>query len=260
LVKEVIIPYAGLKGGLIRNNLNNLTEQNPFLWTSLTVLRNTDRQYHAYGGFRGAVSQRFTYNVYAGQYYEQNTPLFVNYNASGYNPGITPFGVNYFLVQYDTITTFEVGGELTYRIGERLNVVTAGVFRRFTTEDQVEPWQRPAFELNATGYYNIQHKLILRATVNLLGPQTAKGFKAYEIDDPEAVDAEYIDGQLFSVTSTSIDPIVDVNLGIEYRYTERLSGFINFNNLLVQRYQRWNQYPVQRFNIMAGITYAFWKG
>ncbi|MEQ9187885.1 MAG: hypothetical protein RLP15_09125 [Cryomorphaceae bacterium] len=259
LVKEIIIPYAGLNGGLKRNNLKNLTETNPFLWTGLTVLRVTDREYHAYGGFRGSVSKRFTYNLHAGQFRDRDAPLFVNYNASGYNPGLNPFGVNYFIVEYDTITTFEFGGELTYRIGERLHVVGSGVFRKYTTQQEAVAWQRPNFEVSATGIYQIQDKIVLRAGVHILGPQSAKGLKAYDANDTESVDVQEYNGQLFSVTNTAIAPIFDVNLGVEYRYTERLSGFLNMHNMVVQRYQRWNNYPVQRFNIMAGITYSFWK-
>ena len=78
-------------------------------------------------------------------------------------------------------------------------------------------------------------------------------------NDMESVDSEEINGQLFSVTSTQIDPIFDLNVGLEYRLSEQISGFLNMHNLVVQRYQRWNNYPVQRFNIMGGITYSFWK-
>jgi outer membrane receptor protein involved in Fe transport len=162
-------------------------------------------------------------------------------------------------VEYDTLTTFEVGGELTYRINEKLHVVGAGVFRSFTTRSEAFAWQRPNFEVNASGFYQLQHKLIFKAQLHLLGPQRAKGYKAYVQDDPEAVDVEFIDGAPVSVVATELKPIIDASIGAEYRYTERLSGFINLNNVLVQRYQRWNQYPVQRFNVMAGLTYLFWK-
>jgi hypothetical protein len=51
--------------------------------------------------------------------------------------------------------------------------------------------------------------------------------------------------------------IIDFNLGFEYRYSKILSGFVNINNLTAGRYQNWYNYPNQRFNLMAGITYAF---
>lgn len=259
LVKEIIIPYAAITGGLQRNSLNSLTEINPFLLTGLTVLRNTNRSYHVYGGFRGSVSQRFTYNLHAGQYFDQDAPLFVNYNATGYNPGLNAFGLNYFLVEYDDITTFEMGGELTYRIGERLQFVGSGLYRQFTLENEAYAWQRPNIEVSAMGLYQIQEKIIVRVGVHVLGPQRAKGIMDYDPSSEEHVDNITISGQEYSVTATQIDPIFDLNLGVEYRYTDRLSGFLNMHNLVTQRYMRWNNYPVQRFNVMAGLTYSFWK-
>jgi hypothetical protein len=259
LVKEIIIPYAGVTGGLRRNNLNNLTEQNPFMWSALTPLRNTNQSFHFFGGFRGAVSQRFTYNLHAGQYKENDAPLFVNYNASIYNPGATPFGVNYFVVEYDLIKVAEFGGELSYRIGERMQVIGSGIYRDYSSQREAAAWQRPNFELSLSGFYRIQDKITAYANLFLLGPQRAKGYKDYIVDDPESVGTEFFNDLPVSVTSTTLKPIFDMNLGVEYRYTERLSGFVRLNNLLVQRYQRWNQYPVQRFNVMGGITYSFWK-
>jgi hypothetical protein len=259
LVKELIIPYAGITGGLQRNNLNNLTETNPFLWPALMPLQNTDREFHVSGGFRGSVSQRFTYNLCGGYYRERNAPLFVNYNASQFNPNITPFGVNYFTLVYDTLTVTEFGGEMTYRIVEKLHFVAAGVFRDFQTKREVEAWQRPNFEISASGFYQLRNKIIVKAELHLLGPQYAKRYKDYIVDDTEAVGTEFINDQPISVVSDRIKPIVDANVGLEYRYTERLSGFLSLNNLLIQRYQRWNNYPVQRFNVMAGLTYSFWK-
>ena len=54
----------------------------------------------------------------------------------------------------------------------------------------------------------------------------------------------------------SLKAYVDLNIGLEYRYTKILSGFINFNNILGSRNYTWNQYPAMRFNVMFGFTYA----
>jgi hypothetical protein len=51
--------------------------------------------------------------------------------------------------------------------------------------------------------------------------------------------------------------IADVNIGAEYRYNKRLSAFIQFNNVASQSYQRWYNYPVQRFQVLGGVTVRF---
>jgi len=58
-------------------------------------------------------------------------------------------------------------------------------------------------------------------------------------------------------TVSEIKGMADLNLGLEYRYTKVLSGFLNFNNLLGQRYYKWYNYPSYKFNMMLGVTYSF---
>jgi len=254
LVKEIIIPYGGVTGGLSRTNFKSLVESNPFLWLPATPLENTDRPYHIYGGVRGSFSDRFTFNLQGGQYLERNTPLFVNYDASQYNLGATRFGENYFTVEYDTIKTVEIGGELTYRMDEKLQVVGKGTYRSFLTQREFVAWHKPAYEVSITGFYQIKHKIIARASMNFYGPQWAKSYnpaseKLFGYESHTGMD----------VYGNLLAPMFDINIGGEYRYTERLSGFVSFNNVIAQRYQRWNQYPAQRFNILAGLTYSFWR-
>lgn len=251
LVRDVLVPYAGVKGGLKRNSLNSLTETNPFLWTSLTALQNTNEVFHVFGGFRGAVTNRITYNLHAARYAERNAPLFVNYDASQYNPGLSRFGENYFTVIYDTLQTFEVGGELTYRIDEKLQFIGTGVYRAYQTQVEFEAWQRPTMEATLNAFYHLRNKIILKGQLNFIGPQWSKSY------DPTSEKDFGFDGR--RVYGNQLNPIVDLNLGVEYRYTERLSAFLNLNNMLAQRYQRWNQYPNQRINVLGGLTYSFWK-
>jgi outer membrane receptor protein involved in Fe transport len=51
--------------------------------------------------------------------------------------------------------------------------------------------------------------------------------------------------------------IVDINLGVEYRYNTRVSAFLQINNLASQQYYRWYNYPVQPIQVMAGVTARF---
>lgn len=252
LVKEIIIPYAGLGGGLKRNSLSSITEENPFVWVPRVALRNTDEVLRIYGGIRGAISDKITYSLQAAQFTERNGLLYTNYNASQYNLGRTAFGENYFTMEYDTIDVFELSGEIMYRVGDRLQILAMGVFRDFNTQREFEAWHRPNFEIGFTGFYQIQNKVIIKAESHVLGPQWAKSY------DNSLADFFGNDGN--QVFGERIAPVIDINFGVEYRYTERLSGFLNLNNVIAQRYQRWNQYPNQRINFVGGITYSFWKG
>lgn len=259
LVKEVIIPYFGIKGGYKRNSLNSLTETNPFLWTALAPLLVTNEQYNFYGGFRGSVTKAVTYNIHGAIYSERNAPLFVNYDASAYNPGISRFGENYFTIVYDTLKVQEIGGELTYRIGESLQIVGTGVYRNYQTSREVFAWQKPSIDATISGFYFFRKNLVFNGQFHFIGQRHAKGYKTYIQNDAESVGTEFLNGTAISVTDQMLKPIIDLNIGVEYRYTERLSGFLSINNLVGQRYQMWNQYPTQRLNILGGISFSFWK-
>ena len=50
---------------------------------------------------------------------------------------------------------------------------------------------------------------------------------------------------------------VDVNLRTTYTYNERLSAYIQFNNILAQRYAIYSGIPTQRFFAALGASYSF---
>ena len=50
---------------------------------------------------------------------------------------------------------------------------------------------------------------------------------------------------------------VDVNLRTTYTYNERLSAYLQFNNILAQRYAIYSGIPTQRFFAALGASYSF---
>jgi outer membrane receptor protein involved in Fe transport len=54
-----------------------------------------------------------------------------------------------------------------------------------------------------------------------------------------------------------MDPFVDLNIGVDYRYSKNLSAFIQLNNLANNRYDRFVNYPVYGINILGGFTFTF---
>jgi hypothetical protein len=49
----------------------------------------------------------------------------------------------------------------------------------------------------------------------------------------------------------------DLNLGAEFSVMPRLNLWIQMNNVLNSKYQRWNQYSVLGFTILGGVVYSF---
>ena len=73
-------------------------------------------------------------------------------------------------------------------------------------------------------------------------------------------DIEFIGGikSIDSVGNTiTLDPIVDLNLKLEYLISDRFTAFVQFKNILSQEYQLYNRYPVKAFQFIAGLSYSF---
>jgi len=51
--------------------------------------------------------------------------------------------------------------------------------------------------------------------------------------------------------------MIDLNLGVDYRISERFSVFLEANNLLANKYQRWLNYLERPFDYKGGITFIF---
>ena len=62
---------------------------------------------------------------------------------------------------------------------------------------------------------------------------------------------------MVSGTEVELDGFFDINLGVDYLVNERLTVFANGTNLLNQNYERFLNYPVQGFQVMAGVAFRF---
>ena len=80
----------------------------------------------------------------------------------------------------------------------------------------------------------------------------------------------FVGGRFDSFTSSSLDPTFpftstevklesyfDLNANLLYKYSDRLTFFLNGNNLANQNYQRWINYPVQGCQGLLGANYKF---
>ncbi|MEY3100229.1 MAG: hypothetical protein RIS63_1128 [Bacteroidota bacterium] len=237
MFNNIFIPYIGLKGGLKQNTLQGLTQVNPFIRTTIE-LRNEHNPYDIYGGIKGSLSKTLSFNVGVHFMHIENKAFFVTDTLGIYD--------NYLTVTYDTLnqTTFE--GSMTYQAGEKLKIDVMGRYNIYQLYHNAYAWNLPVLQFTARGAYNLYDKFYAQIDANI-----ETGRKALVGSD--APDAQLVEGQ----SIVDIGAIVDVNLGLEYRYTPRISLFLQANNLAAQRYNRWYSYPVQPFQVMGGFTARF---
>ena len=54
-----------------------------------------------------------------------------------------------------------------------------------------------------------------------------------------------------------LDGIIDLNLGLEYRYSGTVALFLNINNITNNQYERWIGLPVYGINVIGGLGVTF---
>jgi len=239
IVDNILIPYVGVKGGIINNNLNTFFNENPFINTDALVLLNSNQKYDAYVGIRGSISNRITFKTSVSKQKIDNQPLYVK--------EMNTILQNKFAVIYDEIDFFVVNVELTYQQLEKLKFILTTDYYAYNAKNELEVWHKPQYKSMLSGIYDLEDKIIVRVDFFVLGKQYAKVMETITTTE----------GTITRPTSKKLGGVFDANIGFEYRYTKKLSAFVNFNNFFTVRYQRYQDYPMQQFNVMGGLTYSF---
>ncbi|MBI4645343.1 MAG: hypothetical protein HY738_01820 [Bacteroidia bacterium] len=228
IIDRIIIPYIVVNGEMETNHYRKIVMENPYIVPGLCVA-NTNRKLNINIGVRGNINSSNYYDI-GGKYSQIDSMYFFVNDTNNILQ-------NQFSVVYDYVDLYHFYSTITLKRTEKLDIRFNGNYHAYTMQNEEKPWHKPDYEVSLTAKYNLQDKINIGAELFVLGKRYAKSFepdKNYDI----------------------LKEVVDFNIEIEYRYTKILSGFINFNNIIAMKYYKWNHYPMQRFNIMAGITYS----
>ena len=231
LLKDIFIPFVGIDGYLTPNTYRDIVAENPFITPGLTVPISRTK-WLIYGGLKGTLTTKLSYYLRANFSTTENECFFVNDTSYSRLQ-------NYFTMINDDLNTFSLKGELYFNPVENVDLGLKATFFRYDTKQEYA-WHKPKYTIEFLAKYNLRNKIIVNFDVMGIGKRYAKSF--YE---PENAPDYYV-----------LKEVVAFNLGAEYRYTKSLSFFLKLNNLSGTKYERWNFYPSQRFNLMGGFTYS----
>ena len=228
---NIITFHASLDGGVKKNTLLTLMQTNPFVHTfdALFLPRYSNEEINFFGGVKGNFNNKIFFAADARFINTDNLPLCINSSRSERIPRIK--------IIYDDVTQAQVHAEVSYRANEKIRLSLSAMHIIYDMLHEEKPWHLPATNVSLSGSYNLADKILVNADLFFRGNTYAR-----TEDD---------------LTPVKLDSWVDVNLGAEYRYSKILSVFLKLNNLGFSRYYIWNEYPSERFNILAGISYAF---
>jgi hypothetical protein len=239
ILDGMIVPYAGIKGSLAPTTYYGLYTQNPFVVIQPQLL-NQNNKMQFYGGVSGSISRRVNYSVGGELNRIENFAFF--FNDSLFSRG------NMQGVLYDDLRVAKVKGEIEVLGGKKWNAKVGGSYSYFETEQQYA-WQLPNLQFSAEASYNLNSKFKFNFQGIYFGERWAKSI--LPVTGQEAVlqsDQSYV---------YKMKSFVDVNLRTTYTYNGRLSAYLQFNNILAQKYAIYSGIPSQRFFAALGASYSF---
>ncbi len=218
--------FLGWQGLLKKNTLEELSTRNPYINTSFTVQQtHTDE---IFGGIQGNVGSHISLSGRVSWWQYQNLPLFINDTATDEKQ---------FLIATDPkVNALSLQGMIRYQVANILSVGFNATLTSFSNNAYKHVWHEPTVKLGADLLVKPFPALTITAYLSVL-------------DGMYAVEK----GNLSHKLST----IFDLGGNAEYLIIPRLSAFIQVNNLLNNKYQRWNGYEAYGLNIYGGIRFKF---
>jgi hypothetical protein len=226
LNEEKFVLQAGWIGYYQKNTFQSLAAFNPWIQQPDALFNTRIRE--QYVGFKGSAGSHLTYNARASVLKFTNPALFVNDSIDGKT----------FKVVYDpSMTSLRVHGEIGYTVQENFSFLAGATINQYSgLKENEKAWGLLPLELTGAVRWQVLKDLQLKSDLFFWdGPRyrfkTGQGGKS--------------------------KPAFDLNAGVEFAVMPKLNLWVQFNNILNNRYERWNQYRVLGFNVLGGIVYSF---
>ena len=244
LVNDVLIAYGGIEGGLIQNSYYDFANENPFVSPTLFVMP-TDQQYNAYIGLKGKLSSNMSYNISGGYLADRNKALFKTNTVKNVTPENHYDYGNSFGIVYDNVDTFSLAGEINVDVNRNFTLGLKAEYFKYTTNNEQEAWNLPDIKGSLFLDYQISEQWFAGANLFYIG---------------ERKDQLVLEGTLNPddlVTDIVLDSYFDANAHLGYNINDKIAVFAKANNLVNKTYHKWQNFPVQGIQFLAGATFKF---
>jgi hypothetical protein len=228
IVENVAELYGGIDGRYQKQSLRNIIQTNPY--TTQYELYNLYENIRSFIGVNAKIGSKADASFEINYSDNSNMPLYISRGDS----------LNSFAIKYRQVNILKFSAAFNYSFSETVRIGFLGNFYDYGVEGEPEAWQMPGIDGKLNMKFNIKNKVYPHLDIMAMSLQkTRTGLN----------ESTYKTGNL--------DAFYDISAGVDYRFKEKLSAFIQANNILGTRYQRWNNYPVYGFNIIGGITMIF---
>ena len=225
LQHNVLMVQAGWVGRFINNSFRSLSTMNPYMQDPTSLLNTKEVQY--YGGIKATLGKHFSFNAKAAFITYNNMPLFVN-------DGL--YGNSFIVTNESKMNDLQLHGDMSL-VSQDKFTLTAGLDLNTYTglSNNANAWGLIPVQLTGSFRWNAFKQVLLKADVF-----TFSGVPAL----------------LKNNTETKTNG-TDLSAGAEFKITKKFSAWLDLNNILDQKYQRWYNYPVYGLNVIGGIIAHF---
>jgi TonB dependent receptor len=226
LSEEKFVLQLGWVGYYNKNTYQRLAGINP--WIAQPTAQVNTRVQERFAAFKGSAGDHVAYSGRVAYIQYNNMPLFVNDTIDGKT----------FINRNESeLQVLQLHGELGFIDKENFSFNAGLTFNQFSKKKtEPEAWGLLPVEVNAALRWQILKDLWLKG------------------------DLFAWDGAKFRTKAggvTKKDPVLDLNASLEFRITKNVNLWLQMNNLLNNKYQRWNQYEVLGFNVLGGVVFSF---
>ncbi|WP_113635510.1 TonB-dependent receptor [Nubsella zeaxanthinifaciens] len=245
LIPDFLQVFGEVKGDVNRNTLKDLTDENPFLNSNITI-KNSVENLSISAGIKGTGGPGFGYKARVYSREITDMALFVNSFDS----------FNKFDVIYDFGKTKILGleGELSVQVSDNLKWTGKLNMENYKAGAERESYFKPQLRLSSNFSFVIDKKFTFDAAVSIQDDSKAKVF----IVNPLNPDGTYPPVPDFDKERVvNVKGFVDLGVGGTYKINNKFSAFAKANNILNTNYSKFLYYRLNGFNIFGGLTYSF---
>lgn len=258
-VKEIINIFAGIDGNYINNHYSKIAYENPFVDPQHDVI-NTFEKLHFYGGFDGKFAAKTNYKIAVDYSMINDQPFYYLFKYVYPDPNTIPSPAvadNDFDVLYDDLDLLKFNVEIFHAAFDKMNLLISGNYYVYKMKNKEEAWNMPDWDAKFSLGYQISEQLNVSTDFFFTGQRKALLLETYGFDPRPLSYDELMEFSAIQKSVYNLPVVFDLNLNANYKITEQFSVFAQLSNFGFQQYQRWLGYPVQSFNVMGGVSYAF---
>lgn len=230
VIDQALSISFGMNGDVSHMNIKRLMGENPYIGNHIPRYFQKNKL-RIYGNLDGRLGRKIGFHTGIAVSKLDNAGFFVNDTL------VKPWRP--FTLVLDNVNLFEANAAFTFDWHQKWQSRLLMKYQHYSLGNAT-PWHIPEFTTAFLLSYKLGEKFLVRT--ELFGA-TERLAREYDLQGNEL--------------TVTLPGYLDLNAGVEYRYSKILSGFLEVNNIINRHYYVWNGYPVQGLRVMAGFTYAF---